>query len=234
MKRSIVLNIPHTSINGIFDAEIGKWPRCSEFVAKHVNRLTDWYVDFLFGGMADKGNVSSVIFPYSRFVCDTERLKDDPLEAEGNGIIYAHAGDFSRGSLDEQQRGRLLGLWDGHQTDLLSRLSEGAVLVDCHSFPSDMGGPDICIGHNEDWSYDAQLVEGVRKVFESMGYTVGVNTPYSNSITPAAPFRYTSLMIEVNKRVYMNEATLQLEQSHGKWQRWNDTVGQVYELLSRS
>ncbi len=108
------------------------------------------------------------------------------------------------------------------------------MLVDCHSFPSDMGGPDICIGHNEDWSYDAQLVEGVRKVFESKGYTVGVNTPYSNSITPAAPFRYTSLMIEVNKRVYMNEATLQLEQSHGKWQCWNDTVGLVYELLSRS
>lgn len=32
-----------------------------------------------------------------------------------------------------------------------------------------------------------------------------MNTPYSNSITPKTNFEYKSVMIEVNKRVYMNE-----------------------------
>ena len=42
-----------------------------------------------------------------------------------------------------------------------------------------------------------------------MGYSVEFNKPYSNSITPQMPFPYTSVMIEVNKRLYMDEQTLE-------------------------
>lgn len=44
----IVLHIPHSSINGIFDKEIGKWPRNAFFVNTCVKEHTDWFTDMLF------------------------------------------------------------------------------------------------------------------------------------------------------------------------------------------
>jgi hypothetical protein len=41
--------------------------------------------------------------------------------------------------------------------------------------------------------------------FKSKGYKVGVNTPISNSEVFSVPKEYHSLMIEVNKRLYMDE-----------------------------
>ena len=74
----IVFNIPHSSVNGIFD-EYGKWPRNPHFINECVNKWTDWYTDFLFATTNEQ--VVSVVFPYSRFVCDVERLDDDPMES---------------------------------------------------------------------------------------------------------------------------------------------------------
>ena len=45
------------------------------------------------------------------------------------------------------------------------------------------------------------------------------------------PFPYTSVMIEVNKHVYMNERTLRLESEPRKWMRWAGTVERIYEFL---
>ena len=90
----IVLHIPHASVNGIFGA-YGKWPSDPYFINDCVNRWTDWYTDFLFA--TSNENVTSVVFPYSRFVCDAERLDNDPMEAEGQGILYRQFSGFKRG-----------------------------------------------------------------------------------------------------------------------------------------
>jgi len=39
---------------------------------------------------------------------------------------------------------------------LRNALCEDALLLDCHSFPSEMGDVDICIGFNEDWAKPAK------------------------------------------------------------------------------
>jgi N-formylglutamate amidohydrolase len=73
---------------------------------------------------------------------------------------------------------------------------------------------DICIGFNEDETRpDPSVIGNIVGYFKSLGYKVGINEPFSNSKTFDVPIRYHSLMIEVNKRLYMNERTL--EQSDG-------------------
>ena len=47
----------------------------------------------------------------------------------------------------------------------------------------------------------------VKEHFEANAYRVGINTPYSNSITPPSEHPYSSFMIELNKSIYMNEAS---------------------------
>ena len=91
-----------------------------------------------------------------------------------------------------------------HQQRLVQALTPESLLIDCHSFPSDLSETDICIGINEDWSRpDDSLIHMIISHFRSKGYSVGVNEPYSNSISPEAGFQYSSLMIEANKRAYL-------------------------------
>jgi len=46
---------------------------------------------------------------------------------------------------------------------------------------------------------------------KDMGYTSGLNQPYAGSIVPAAFYRkdcrVTSIMVEVNRKLYMDEMT---------------------------
>ena len=234
MKRNIVLNIPHASINGVFDPKYGGWPCNQYFVNNCLNRWTDWYTDFLFSTLSEQKDVSTVVFPYSRFVCDAERLENDPLEEIGQGIIYKEYDNHKRNDMTEKQIKETLRLWEQHQKSLKKHIkSPNTVLIDCHSFPSDLSDCNICIGHNDDWSYNGKIVNGIVKIFKGMGYTVEINKPFSNSITPQMPFPYTSLMIEVNKRVYMNESTLCLEYSALKWTRWAGTLRRIYEFLMK-
>ena len=232
MNRNIVLNIPHASINGVFDPKYGGWPNNQYFVNNYLNKWTDWYTDFLFAPLSRQKNVSTVVFPYSRFVCDAERLENDPLEEIGQGIIYKEFGGFKRNEMSEKQIKETKHLWDQHQKALKKHIKNSdTVLIDCHSFPRELSDCDICIGYNNDWSYNDKIVTGIKKIFKSMGYSVEFNKPYSNSITPQMPFPYTSVMIEVNKRVYMDESTLRLEYSALKWMRWSGTLRRIYEFI---
>lgn len=228
---NIVVNIPHSSINGIFDTKYGKWCYNQYFMNKCVKKWTDWYTDFLFYGLSRLENVDTVVFPYSRFVCDVERLENDEKDKIGQGIIYTQFEKFKRGELSDDKKQFLLDLWQEHRDNLKNFLNERSLLVDCHSFPSTLYDTDICIGYNDDWSYDENIVNGIKNIFESRDYTVTVNKPYSNSITPETDFKYKSVMIEVNKRVYMNESLLTLEQDGMKWARWNGTLEMIYNHI---
>lgn len=226
--KNIVLNVPHSSINGIFDDNIGKWPDNPYFINDCVRKHTDWWTDMLFT-VRDEDNVTKVVFPYSRFVCDAELLEDDTLEKNGQGIIYTHFSVFDRGALSDKAKAFLLGAWKAHQEELKSHLNENSVLIDCHSFSSDLGNTDICIGFNDDWSFDKRLVDDVAAIFKSYGYSVAFNAPYSNSMAPKTDFEYSSFLIGVNKRIYMNENLLILEKNQIKWIRWKGCLRKIYQ-----
>ena len=57
---------------------------------------------------------------------------------------------------------------------------------------------------------------------------MGINEPFSNSKTFAVPGEYYSVMIEVNKRLYMNEYTL--EKTEG-FERLKQDIQSLYRYL---
>ena len=210
--KRIVLNEPHASVEGLYDNQLSFWNIDERFINEIVLKWTDWHTDFLFHGYKSE-NVRTVRFPYSRFIVDAERLWDDPLEQHGQGIVYKQFDGYTR-TVPEENEKQLLGLWHWHQERLRDNLCEGALLLDCHSFPSEMSDVDICIGYNEDWSKPNKgTIELAVSLFEDSGYKVGINEPYSNSETPDCPFTYQSMMLEVNKKAYMEDGTLCLKRN---------------------
>lgn len=192
---NIVLNIPHSS----FDNPTQYGWGCDIF--PHMLEWTDWYTDELFQDERCK----SVIYNHSRFICDVERLLDDPLEKMGQGIIYKRFENATR-LVDETMERNLMDSYFKHIEKIRSLLTKDSLLIDCHSFPSKLSNIDICIGYNNDWSKPSnELIGIVASAFREHGYTVGINTPYSNSLSPNTGFIYKSIMIEINKRNYMLE-----------------------------
>jgi len=227
----IVLNEPHASIEGLYDDALSGWQIDDRFINDVVFRLTDWHTDYLFHGFRHP-KIRTARFPYSRFIVDAERLWNDPLEHIGQGIIYRHFDGYRR-HVPKLHETQLLQLWDGHQQKLKSNLCEGALLLDCHSFPEDMGNVDICIGFNKDWSKPGKdLLEYTVNLFEDNGYSVGINYPYSNSEAPACPFTYQSIMLEVNKRVYMEHRSLYLKTHCDKKKSVRDVINQLLENVT--
>ena len=111
----------------------------------------------------------------------------------------------------------------------LKRLIEGTlarfgvcVLIDCHSMPS-IGGPmdedagrrrfDIVLGDCHGTSCAPALVELVERLLSEAGYQVVRNHPYAGGFTTrhygAPAGRVHALQIEINRALYMNEATLE-------------------------
>lgn len=222
---NLVLNIPHSSIDGIGQA---KWNNKVALLSE-VRRWTDWYTDLLF--VPDKRDgIKTIRGDYSRFFVDVEKLPNAPLGAIGQGILYEKFNGLKRFIGVEERRG-MLAYYLGYIKNLKEMLNEHSLLIDCHSFPSDLSDVDICIGYNNDWSKPTDFViDLITGYFEHEGYKVGRNEPYSNAISPKTNFNYNSIMIELNKRIYMDEKTLELSDNAKNIRKQLSTL---YSLLLR-
>lgn len=131
----------------------------------------------------------------------------------------------------------MLVLYDQHHaglTALANRIIDcygRCLLIDCHSFSSiqlpyeayktgtwtaEKGDPhqkrpDICIGTDPDFHTPGWLEILLTGFFEALEYKVSVNTPFSGTMVPLSYYhcdrRLQSIMIEINRRLYMNEIT---------------------------
>lgn len=200
---NIVLNIPHASVGGL---GMARWDNKVALLSE-VKRWTDWYTDMLF--IPDnRDGIQFITSDYSRFVVDVERLVNDPLEKIGQGIVYKEFNSLHR-TFKGSEEIEMFSYHAKYIRDLRLMLNEHSLLIDCHSFPSELSDVDICIGYNDDWSRPTDFViELCKTAFEKNGYKVGINTPYSNALAPETGFTYNSIMIEVNKHLYLNEQTL--------------------------
>ena len=223
----IVAAIPHS----VSRAHYWQW-QDEPHVKKSLNRWTDWFTDELFG--SELSGVTVVKANMSRFECDVERL-----EGEEDWLCR-----FVRERKDElehtdtkewvlrnaMRRNQYLADWYRYRAEILNAAHEDVTLiVDCHSFPSDVAlDVDVCLGYNEDASRPSQqTIEQVAKVFRDAGYSVAFNHPYANAIAPIGYIGH-SLMIEVSKRTYMDEQTLQ---KTGGFDRLKNTIDSVYREL---
>lgn len=97
--------------------------------------------------------------------------------------------------------------------------SNKCVIIDFHSFSDEMveklfgikDNPDICIGIDEEYT-DTKLVDFTVKHFGKYGFSVDINKPYSGTMIPNKYFnkkekRLSSIMLEFNKRIYLNNKT---------------------------
>ena len=171
-----------------------------------------------------------MLFPFSRLVVDVERFPDDtrePMSRVGMGMIYTKtsSGRDLRRQLSSKETGALHALYDRHHQTLVREV-EGelatvgsALIVDCHSFPSrplpcdrdqQVPRPDFCIGTDLFHTPEA-LTRRMVSELESLGYEVRVDRPYEGTLVPAPSWRkdnrVASMMIEVNRSLYMEEAT---------------------------
>lgn len=152
------------------------------------------------------------------------------MEAVGQGIVYRRFNQFERRISDEQARRLTEKVWATHWARLADRITPGTLLIDCHSFPSDIEPEtDICVGFNSDTTRPDESVIGlIVGTFAEAGYRVSLNSPFSNSITPRSPHPYRSVMIELNKQTYLSEQSLRLSQNSIHIRR---TILKLYDRL---
>ena len=229
VRTPIIFHIPHSATR-IPDDVRKQFILSDEELEKEILRMTDWHTDDLFGGF---GDVVKIVFPVSRLVVDPERFTDDDLEAmslKGMGVIYTKTsgGYRLRKRLNNSEKQSLLDkyYYPHHQcleqTVQLALGKNGRCLVvDCHSFPSEplpyeddqsSNRPDICIG-TDDFHTPKMLADKVSYYFESLGYKTALNRPFSGALVPYPFFEknqaVSSIMIEVNRGLYMDEGSTQ-------------------------
>ncbi|MDO5316248.1 MAG: hypothetical protein Q4F82_09095 [bacterium] len=101
------------------------------------------------------------------------------------------------------------------------------------AFRDDMGNVDVCVGFNDDWSRpDKALLDYAVNLFEDNGYSVGINYPYSNSEAPQCAFGYQSMMLEVNKRVYLEGRSPYLKTHYDKKRSVREVLGLLMESVA--
>jgi len=212
---SVLLHVPHSSTR--FPEASGY---CFEDLDEEERLLIDYDTDELFAPEEESEQVSMVVFPYCRLFCDVERLIHDPLEKDGLGISYRRwkkrkdqEDAILRSFSNLKEAFRLYADFHAEVSKRLVEMEGNRLLIDCHSFSSrpnllNANPPDIdiCIGFNDDETCpNKAVINTIAQHFRMRGYKVGINTPFSNSKTFDVPVEYHSVMIEVNKRVYMVE-----------------------------
>jgi N-formylglutamate amidohydrolase len=224
---NLVLHIPHAS-RIVPEEEGRRFLIGTEALQSELMRMTDAHTDELFPVTSNEA--ARVVFPVSRLVCDVERFPRDANEimaTHGMGAIYTRTsdGEALRSAVSDDERQRLLKAYyyPHHRAltaavDEVLRTKRSCIVVDCHSFAStplphefdqSLDRPNICIGtdpiHTPEDLRDAAAVTA-----RIAGYSVMTNRPFSGSIVPAShqeDARVLSLMIEVNRGLYMNEQT---------------------------
>ena len=159
-----------------------------------------------------------VVATYSRLYCDVERYWDDTKEKMseyGMGAFYTK--DYLGRTLrreNKEHKAKAKKYYDKHHSSLLEavkRTKGDVLLIDLHSFGPDIASviakgpyPDICIGYNEG-DENEELISEIERFCDARGFTHQRNFPYTGSMTVPNIKGKTvrSIMIEINKRVYL-------------------------------
>ena len=214
----VVLNIPHSS------TIIPEWAVKDIMISNNeLNLLASFMVDKDVDKLWEFVPTSNKqVATVSRLIVDIERYRndaDEAMAAKGMGLYYTHTPDGKQFRVrTEESYFRCLDIYDKYHAALEEKVSKSlaehgkCIILDCHSFHDEMyytgydqiEFPDVCIGVNGDLMDEAKYIIDT---FESEGYTVKVNEPFSGSLVPITYLNdtdVTSIMIELNRRIYDN------------------------------
>ena len=220
----IIKHIPHSSLEFPSNYDDHTLKRIYGLDYKIQNlKLADLHVDYLFKDIIG----IEIKAKYSRMYCDVEKYQDDKKEVMskyGLGYIYTknilNNKPYRRNL--KQEKKDIDAYYDNHHEKLTYEtkkiISQGkkVLILDLHSYSDEQAiligkkgpFPDICIGINNDAPVDQRILNVIIKMIEDKGYTYQINYPYSgailpNNLTPTEKDCTSSIMIEVNKRVYL-------------------------------
>ena len=188
--------------------------------------MTDHFTDTLVGALT---GASAIINGLSRFAVDVERLPDETEEmnAVGMGALYMHGSNCQEirrvSADDEKPLIKYFQAYSARFTELVDAtlLAHGrAVIIDVHSYPQqklpyelhgDGYRAPLCVGFDAFHVSDALLtVAGSFPDLEARS-----NAPFAGAYVPLKHYhrdaRVNSVMLEIRRDVYMNEATVTLK-----------------------
>jgi len=197
---------------------------------KELLFMTDRYTDDLFSCVREIGGIA-IRYNYSRLVFDPERFEDDDTEvmaSRGMGVMYEKTSDGKklRERPSPEEREHILESFyrpyhramNEETAELLTRFGR-CLILDCHSFPSrplpyelDQNPlrPDVCLG-TDPYHTPELLINDIRSFMADHGLSTAINRPFAGSYVPnkylGTDNRVMSIMIEINRQLYMNEAT---------------------------
>jgi N-formylglutamate amidohydrolase len=208
-----------------------------------LRRSEDAYVDELFAGAAAHGAAvlsASIARAYVDLNRDPAELDPDMFDERpphsahsssarvqaGLGAIPRVSGDgqsiYRRKLMLSDAEQRIAAVHRPYHALLANLVAETktqfgcAVLVDCHSMPSNSRGahaPDIVLGDRFGASCHPSVTALVEATLRRLGYRVARNTPFAGGHTtqtygrPSA--RTHALQIEINRALYVDERTLE-------------------------
>lgn len=237
----IILHIPHSSPHvPFYDGFIIE----KQTIHDEINLLTDWFTDELFDLPYPK-----LVTPFSRVFCDVERFEDDSHEVmsqKGMGMCSTHLdnGDLMR-VVEPGLRERIKSDYyiphhralEALTTELLYKYGQ-VTIIDCHSFSNipfnrdlnkDIPRPDFCLGVDE-YHTPENLYRPVQELLINLGYTVGINNPYSGTLIPMRYYQknrnVNGLMIEINRRLYMTTLNGEIVKTAG-FERTKNIVKEI-------
>ena len=224
----VVFHVPHDST--LIPEEAREQFALSDVeLADELVKMTDHLTLSLFTSGVNARQV--VKAPVSRLVVDVERFEDDDHETmafKGMGAVYLNTADGKplRHPITPETRSTLMNAWYRPHHERLSSATQRcldqfgqALLIDAHSFPSsplpfencqDLDRPDICIGTSR-FHTPLALVEAFANAFETAGFCVRLNRPFAGALVPEQyhrkDARVNAVMVEVNRGLYLDEAT---------------------------
>lgn len=213
---NIVAWMPHTEL---FLPNIDNSPKWDK-LKQDALILADEKVDRLYTFLPNK-----ITSDYSRFAVDLERYLDDskePMSQKGMGYLYNRLIDGT--PFDRAIFGGISYFTQYYKhkhaqlKTTIDNMGNGCFLLDLHSFnstplPCDMdkkpNRPDICLGFNEDETKPPETtLKRIKEHLEENGLKVAYNTPFCSSMTANTGTKYKSLMVEINKKLYLTNHDL--------------------------
>lgn len=229
----IILNIPHGSCD-IPKKFLPEFVLSKDQLDFEKKVMADLYTDEIYIKLFKK--FGGIISRISRIVVDIERFKidkDEPMSNVGMGVLYTKTSTGKKLRLISQGKREeyIKDVYDKYHksltelvSDRLNKFNE-CLIIDCHSFPSTPriyesdqknNRPDICLGV-DNFHTPNKLKKILKSNFEKVGFRVKYNSPFSGTIVPS-PFykknkKVCSVMIEINRRLYMSEDTFSKHKS---------------------
>ena len=225
MFEPLLIHLPHSSVHIADDDRREILLNDSELHAEML-KLTDRYTDQLFNypGAVIHKNLNS------RIVIDPERFRsdmDEIMSQFGMGAIYTHSenGRLIKNMTEDRREELMKKYYDPYHEELEKKTQQTldqygkCLIIDGHSFPEtplcfeldkNPDRPDICIG-TCDFHTPEKLIQIMGDFINGNGLTVKRNAPFAGTMVPMKYYRkdkrVTSVMIEVNRKLYMDEAT---------------------------